>query len=142
MKWSTRSGVHVDRAACTWLIRKFIDQSAQFYFTDDPEEIEDDSIPFDMRGVELSHHNSQCSFEIFLHKYDLGDPVLWDLARIIHEADLSDESFEAPEARGIDVICRGLAITSDDAQVIEITSKIFDGLYEFRRRVLIDGREP
>lgn len=142
MKWSTRSGVHVDRAACAWLIRRFLDQSAEFSFVEDPDEISEGSIPFDIRGAELSHHHGRCSFEVFLQTYDLDDPVLWELAKIIHEADLFDESFDVPEARGLDVICRGLSLVAEDHHVLEITALIFDGLYEFRRRSLISGKDP
>lgn len=142
MKWSTRSGVHVDRAACAWLIRRFLDQSAEFSFVEDPDEITEGSTPFDIRGVELSHHHGRCSFEVFLQTYDLHDPVLWELAKIIHEADLFDETFDVPEARGLDAICRGLSLVAEDHHVLEITALIFDGLYEFRRRSLISGKDP
>lgn len=142
MKWSTRSGVHVDRAACAWLIRRFLDQNAEFYFVKDPDEISEESIPFDMRGAELSHHHGMCSFEVFLQTYGLDDPVLWELAKIVHEADLFDDSFDVPEARGLDVVCRGLSLIADDQRVLETTSHIFDGLYEFRRRSLILGKDP
>lgn len=142
MKWCTRSGVHVDRAACSWLIRRFLDKDAEFYFVDDPDEISSESTPFDIRGVALSHHHGKCSFEVFLETYSLDDPILWEIAKIIHEADLFDESFDVPEAQGLDVICRGLSLVMDDKRVLETTSLIFDGLYEFRRRAIILGKDP
>ena len=95
-----------------------------------------------MRGVELSHHGVDCSFETILRRYQLDDPVLWDLARIVHEADLADDRYEAPEAAGIDIICRGLSMTHDDPQSLAIGAAMFNGLYEHRRRALLLGREP
>ncbi|HKA03841.1 MAG TPA: chromate resistance protein ChrB domain-containing protein [Acidimicrobiales bacterium] len=142
MRWATRAGVHVDRAACAWLVRRFVDRDATFVFVDDPDEVPDDATPFDMRGVELSHHEGSCSFETILVHFAIDDPVLWDLARIVHEADLADDRFDAPEAPGVDVICRGLSMVLPDDQVLAVTGPIFDGLYEHRRRALLLGREP
>src|SRR5437588_813853 len=85
----TRAGCHVDRAACAWLIVRHIDDEATFEFVD-RDEIRDDATPFDMVGVALSHHGDDCTFETMLRTYGLEDPVLWDLARIVHEADLAD----------------------------------------------------
>jgi hypothetical protein len=142
MRWATRRHCHIDRAACAWLIRRFLDAKAEFVFVDDAEEIPADATPFDMRGVELSHHGGDCSFETFLRRYELDDPVLWDLARIVHEADLDDERYDAPEAAGFDVALRGLSMVVDDARLLELTGPLFDGLYEFRKRALMLGREP
>ena len=142
MRWATRAGCHVDRAACAWLIRRFIDADATFAFVDDPTEVPADATPFDMRGVELSHHTGDCSFEAILRRYDLEDAVLWDLARMVHEADLADERYDAPEAAGLDVICRGLSMVADDEQVLTVTGPLFDGLYEYRRRALFLGKDP
>lgn len=142
MRWATRSGCHVDRAACAWLLRCFVDPAAEFVFVDDPTDVPDGVTPFDMRGVELSHHGPDCSFETMLRHFDLHDPVLWDLARLVHEADLADELFDAPEARGLDVICRGLSMVLPDEEVLAVTAPVFDGLYEYRRRALMLGRDP
>jgi len=142
MRWATRAHCHVDRAACAWLIRRFIDEEAAFLFVDDLVEVPDNATPFDMRGVELSHHGGACSFEAFLRRYDLDDPVLWDIARIVHEADLADERYDAPEATGLDVLLRGLSLTVDDETMLELTAPLFDGLYEFKKRALLLGREP
>jgi hypothetical protein len=134
--------MHVDRVACAWLLRRFVDPEAQFVFVEDPDEVPGDATAFDMRGVELSHHGGDCSFETILRHWDLEDPVLWDVARIVHEADLADERFEAPEAPGFDVICRGLSMVQSDEHILEVTAPMFDGLYEYRRRALLLGREP
>jgi hypothetical protein len=142
VRWATRAGVHVDRAACAWLVRRFIDPDAAFVFVDDADEVPVDATPFDMRGVELSHHEGRCSFETMLRHFALDDPVLWDLARIIHEADLADDRYDVPEAPGVDVICRGLSMVLGDMEVLAVTGPMLDGLYEHRRRALLLGRDP
>ena len=142
MRWATRAHCHVDRAACAWLIRRFIDEEAAFLFVDDLVEVPDNATPFDMRGVELSHHGGACSFEAFLRRYDLDDPVLWDIARIVHEADLADERYDAPEAPGLDVLLRGLSMVRGDEELVALSAPLFDGLYEYRKRALLLGREP
>ncbi|MFF4778523.1 chromate resistance protein ChrB domain-containing protein [Microtetraspora fusca] len=142
MKWGTRAGVHIDRAACAWLIRRHIDPDAEFVFVGDPAELPNDATGFDLRGVALSHHGGDCSFETILRTYELTDPVLQRIAQIVHEADLDDERYEAPEAPGLDVILRGLSMICDDHRTLQITGPIFDGLYEFYRRELLLGREP
>jgi hypothetical protein len=142
MRWATREHCHVDRAACAWLIRRFIDEQAEFVFVGDAADVPDGATPFDMRGVELSHHGGDCSFETFLRHYELDDPVLWEIARIVHEADLGDERFDAPEAPGLDVLLRGLSMTNDDLTMLALTGPLFDGLYEFKQRALLLGREP
>jgi hypothetical protein len=142
MRWATRRHCHVDRAACAWLIRRFLDSEPEFVFVDDPDEVPADATPFDMRGVDLSHHGGDCSFETFLRRYELDDPVLWDIARIVHEADLADERYDAPEAAGLDVLIRGLSLVTGDEELLAVTCSLFDGLYEYRRRAILLGREP
>ena len=142
MKWATRSHLHIDRTACAWLIRRTIDPDAEFVFVDDPDEIPSDATPFDVPGVELSHHGGDCSFETILRRYELDDPVLWEVAKIVHEGDLADERYDAPEARGVDVLVRGLSMIREDDQLLEITQPLFDGLYEYRKRAILLGREP
>ncbi len=142
MRWATRKHCHVDRAACAWLIRRFIDREADFVFVDDPLEVPEDATPFDMRGVELGHHEGGCSFETFLCRYELADPVLWEIAKVVHEADLADERYDAPEAPGLDVLLRGLSMTYEDEELLALAAPLFDGLYEFKRRAILLGREP
>lgn len=142
MRWATRTGVHIDRAACAWLISRFIDPDAQFAFVADAAQVPADATPFDMRGVELGHHGGDCSFETILRRHQLSDPVLWKLGAIVHEADLDDQRYDAPEAPGLDVILRGLSMTCSDEQILTHTRVIFDGLYEYHRRALLIGREP
>jgi hypothetical protein len=88
-----------------------------------------------VRGVELTHHDGDCSFETFLRRYELTDEALWALARIVHEADLGDERYDAPEARGLDVVVRGLGLVCDgDEELLAATAPVFDGLYAYCRR--------
>jgi hypothetical protein len=142
MKWATRSHLHIDRTACAWLVRREIDPEAEFVFVDDLDDIPPDATAFDVLGAELSHHGGDCSFETILRRYELNDPVLWEIAKIVHEADLADERYDAPEAPGFDVLLRGLAMLHDDDELLVITAPLFDALYEYRKRALLLGREP
>lgn len=143
MRWATRANIHIDRAACAWLIRRFIDPEATFVFLTDPDQLPNHTTGFDMRGVDLSHHGSNCSFETILDRYQLTtDPALQRLAEIVHEADLDDERYDAPEAPGLDAILRGLSMTGNDEHTLTITTPILDGLYEYYRRATLLGREP
>ncbi|MDP9399226.1 MAG: chromate resistance protein [Actinomycetota bacterium] len=142
MRWATRQGVHIDRAGCAWLIRRFLDPHAAFVFVADPAEVPADATPFDMPGVELSHHGSDCTFETLLRRHELTDPVLWRLAEIVHEADVDDGRYDAPEAPGFDLALRGLSMVETDERVLALTGPLFDGAYEFLRRQLLLGREP
>lgn len=137
MKWATRPGIHVDRTACAWLIRRFIDPDAAFSFVTDAEQLAPDTTGFDMRGVALSHKGEDCSFETFLRTYEIDDRALQMIGRIVHEADLEDERFDAPEARGLDVIIRGLSMIHGDDEMIELIGPLYDGLYEYLRRATV-----
>ena len=142
MRWVTRAGVHIDRAGSAWLIRRFIDPDATFGFVTEIADVPAGTIPFDMRGVEFTHHGDDCTFETLLRRHDLLDPVLWRIAAIVHEADLEDDRYDAPEAAGLDVVLRGLSMTVDDDQVIEHGSAIFDGLYAYFHRAVLAGKDP
>jgi hypothetical protein len=142
MMWATRAGVHIDRAACAWLIRRHVDPSARFVFVEDPGGAPEGSIAFDVPGAELSHHNQECSFETVLRHYDLTDPVLWRIAAAVHEADLHDERYDAGEATGLDMLVRGLSLLGNDEQTLAVTAILFDGLYEYHRRAILLGHEP
>jgi len=138
----TRAGVHIDRVGSAWLIRRFIDPDATFGFVTDIADVPDGTIPFDMRGVEFTHYGDDCTFETLLRRHDLLDPVLWRIAAIVHEADLEDDRYDAPEAAGLDVVLRGLSMTVDDDQVIEHGTAIFDGLYAYFHRAVLAGKDP
>jgi hypothetical protein len=118
------------------LILRSIDPKATFRFVDDPDDAPTRAASIDIPGVELSHHHGNCSFETTLRRYQLEDPVLHDVARIVHEADLADDRFDFPAAPGLDVLCRGLSMVLDDGEMLAVTRPLFDGLYEYRRRLL------
>jgi hypothetical protein len=128
--WATRRYVHIDRTACAWLIQRFVDSNAEFVFVDDPDEVPDGATPFDMRGVELGHIDGRCSFESILVRYELDDAALDRIGRVVHEADVGDERYDAPEAPGMDALIRGLALDArDDNHLIALTVPIYDALY-------------
>jgi hypothetical protein len=134
--------VHIDRASSAWLIRRFVDRDAVFVFVTGPEDVPVGSVPFDMRGVDFGHHGQDCTFETLLRRHDLLDPVLWRIAAIVHEADLEDDRYDAPEAPGLDVVLRGLSMVTDDHTTLEVTGPVFDGLYEYYKRSLLLGKDP
>ena len=144
MKWATRAGVHVDRAGCAWLIRRFVDPEAEFVFVTDPADVPTDATPFDMRGVQLGHHHGNCTFETALKHFEFtADPALEELGRTVHEADLDDDCYDQPLAPGLDALIRGVSLISDnDAATLTVTDMLFDGLYEYTRQRLLTGRPP
>ena len=128
MRWVTRAGCHVDRTACAWLIRRFVDPSAEFAFVADPSLLPGDATPFDIAGQPFSHHGGDSTFEVMVRHYDIHAPGLPELARIVHEADIEDERYDAPEAAGLDAIIRGLGQILDDPRLIEVSALLYDGL--------------
>ena len=133
MKWITRQYVHVDRTACPWLIKKFVDPKAEFIFVP-VEKIEETvkkekAIPYDAPGVELGHHGDKCSFDAIVEKYKIKDPAVLELAKIVRAAD-TDRMEAAPEAAGLEAVMTGLAIVSkDDHETIAKASPVYDAFY-------------
>ncbi len=118
MKWITRSHVHIDRVACPWLITRFVDNEAEFLFVPKSqiEQVarEEDAIPFDAPGVELGHREGRCSFESIMLRYDLKDPGLQRLAKIVHAADVAEDMDKDPLARGLEAIASGYSLRYPD----------------------------
>ncbi len=138
MLWATRQGCHVDRTGCIWLIKRFIDPTPSFVFLKDPTEAPEKAELFDVAGARLSHHGEDCSFETFLKEYSLKDPVLIEIAEIIHDADLMDDKYGRAESEGLDVIIRGMQLTlPDDQTLIQYTDAIFEGLYAYLSREVL-----
>ena len=131
MKWVTWQNVAVDRMACAWLIRRHIDAKAVFLFvpagaTALPKGAE----PFDIPGMRLSHHQGHCTFHTLLREYDLKDPILRRIARIVDEADVTLEVNLEPIAPGLDFLCRGLRrISPDDPTAVTRGMDLYDALY-------------
>ena len=130
MKWVTWQNVGIDRIGCAWLIRKLIDPAAEFLFIPPGEPLPEGAEPFDVPGVRLSHHGGHCSFHALLGAYQLNDPVLHRIARIIDEADTSQSVLVEPSATGVDVICEGIRLISpDDWSAIETGKLVYEALY-------------
>jgi hypothetical protein len=136
--WATRRGCHVDRTACVWLIKRFVDPGASFAFFGDPAEAPEGAELFDVVGARLSHRWEDCSFETFLKEYKLEDPVLSEIAEIVHDADLMDEKYARPESEGLDAIVRGMQLSlPDDHALIGHTDVLYEGLYAYLGRVAL-----
>ena len=138
MLWATRRGCHVDRTACVWLIRRFVDGEATFSFFADPVEAPEGAELFDVAGARLSHRGDDCSFETFLKEFSLRDPVLAEISEIVHDADLMDEKYGRPESDGLDAIIRGMQLVlPDDWTLTGYTNNVFDGLYAYLSREVL-----
>ena len=137
MKWVTRAHVHVDRVACPWLIRRFVDSEAEFIFVpaNQVEEVakREGAIPFDAPGVELGHRDGKCSFESIIGKYQLTDRALQRLAKVVHCADTGALS-EDPVATGLEAIAVGYGLRyPDDQENLRHQFAVYDALYAWCR---------
>ncbi len=135
MKWVTRSNANVDRIACPWLIRKFVDKDPTFLYVP-PEEVlavakREGAIPYDVEGVELGHVGGRCSFESIMVKYALTEPALQKLATIVHGADVARDVAIIPEAAGLKAIAHGFALLhgDNDHEKIRLETPLYDALY-------------
>jgi len=137
MKWATRPRIHVDRAATAWLISTYVDPDAEFVYVADVADVPADATAFDMRGCELTHVGNDVTFETVLRRYSLDDPVLWRIAEIVHQADVEDDRFDAPEAAGLDTIIRALGVDHDDEAVRHIAGEIFTSLEGYLRAEVV-----
>jgi hypothetical protein len=139
MKWITRARPKIDRIACPWLIRRFIDREAEFIFAAPADVVrlagELGAIPFDVEGVELSHDGPLCSFDALLKKYRLVDPALQELAVIVRGADTEHLEL-APQAAGLLAISLGLSRNfTDDQEQLARGMVVYDALYSWARFV-------
>ena len=147
MKWVTREKVQVDRVACPWLIRKFVDPAAEFLFvpTDQVAAVaaREDAIPYDVKDVELGHHGQECSFDAIVKKYRLGsDPALVLLAKIVNGADTDNALWNQPESAGLRAVAkgfRGLGF-ADDHALNAAEWIVYDALYAYCREMVQAGR--
>lgn len=139
MKWITRERPKIDRIACPWLIRRFIDADAEFIFVPDAEVLEKatvlQAIPFDVPNTEFSHYGRQCTFDYFLAKYQLTDPALQAMAPIIRGADTDDHS-TAQQAAGLWAISAGLAFNyKNDHELLGQGMVLYDALYSWAKHL-------
>ncbi len=131
MKWVTWKNIGVDRMACAWLIRRWIDPQAEFFFIPVGEKSSaGDGEPFDIPGERYSHHGGHCTFYALLHDHKVTDPILSRIAQIVDEADEIQEVAIEPAAIGLDLVCRGLRqISKDDFEAMDRGNLIYDALY-------------
>ena len=145
MIWITRSHVHVDRVACPWLITRFVDSDAEFLFVPKGEidriVKETGAIPFDVPGVELGHREGRCSFDSIVLKYELKEPGLLRMAKIIHSADMEEEIDNDPIARGLEAIASGFSLRfPEDLENLEHQFDVYDALYAWCRMDVAKGK--
>ena len=147
MKWITREKVKVDRVACPWLIRKFVDKKPEFYYIPADRVMEEASrlgaIPFDAPGAELGHHGQQCSFEAILKKYNLtGDPALVLLGKIVNGADTDNSLYHQPEGPGLNAIAEGFRHLGfrDDHEINAAEWIVYDALYAYCQEMIRRGK--
>jgi len=137
MKWVTRERVKVDRVACPWLIKKFVDPQAEFLFVPADRVMgvaqKESAIPFDVPGAELGHHEGKCSFEAVVERYGIKDPAIRLLARIVHGADVSEDLYQQPEAAGLKAIAEGFRALGlkDDHEILAKEFIVYDALYAY-----------
>jgi hypothetical protein len=147
MKWITRERVKVDRVACPWLIKKFIDPQAEFLFVPREKVAEvagkEDAIPYDVTGVELGHHGDHCSFEAIVEKYKIKDPAVLLLLQIVNGADVSPELYGRPEGPGLEAIAEGFRYLGlkDDHEILQKEFVVYDALYAYCQRCVSEKRK-
>ncbi len=135
MKWVTRARPKVDRVACPWLIKRFVDPQAEFLYVS-PDQVMDvahreGAIPFDAPDVELGHHGAMCSFDAIIKKYNLSDPALHRLALIVRGADTKAKDLTS-ESRGLEAIAEGFRLVyQDDHELLEREMSVYDALYAY-----------
>lgn len=145
MIWITRSHVHVDRVACPWLITRFVDSDAEFLFVPKGEidriVKETGAIPFDAPGVELGHHEGRCSFDSIILKYELKEPGLLRMAKIVHSADVDEDVDNDSIARGLEAIASGFSLRfPEDMENLEHQFDVYDALYAWCRMDVAKGK--
>jgi hypothetical protein len=134
-RWVTRAGVHVDRIASAWLIRRFIDPDASFGFVRGGAPAREGELRFDMYEAEFTHEGELCTFEVLLQRFGLDDAALRQIGEIVHDVDLKDARFARPEAAGVDRLIAGIALRhKDDAARLADGGQVFEALYEYFRR--------
>ena len=134
--WVTRRGVHVDRMACAWLIRQFIDPGARFKFVASQSyRPEAGELRFDMFEAEFTHDGDRCTFEVLLDRAGLDEPALRQIGEIVHDIDIKDRKFDRPEAPGIAQVIAGIAMANDDDDArLARSAGVFDDLLTYFRR--------
>ncbi len=138
MKWVTREHAKVDRVACPWLIKKFVDPQAEFIFVPADQVAavaeREGATPYDVTGAELGHHGKECSFDAIVRKFGLSkDPALVHLAKIVNGADTDNSLWHQPEGPGLSAIAEGFRHLGlkDDHEVLRAEGIVYDALYAY-----------
>ncbi|HEX9236704.1 MAG TPA: chromate resistance protein ChrB domain-containing protein [Actinomycetota bacterium] len=140
MKWVTRERPKTDRIACPWLIRRFIDPDAEILYVPKDQVLavagREGARSFDAPGADYTHREGKCSFEVLIEDFELGgDPALVRLAKVVHAADVAEDREADPLGPGLEAIgVGGLAVETDDLELLERGSFVYDALYEWCRR--------
>ena len=147
MKWITRERVKVDRVACPWLIKKFIDPEAEFLFVPQDQVMvtadSESAIPYDVKDVEFGHHGKECSFDAFVKKYSLDrDPAITLLAKIVNGADTDNSLWQQPEAAGLNAVAEGFRHLGfkDDHEINAAEWVVYDALYAYCGEMVRKGK--
>jgi hypothetical protein len=147
MKWVTRERVKVDRVACPWIIRKFIDRNAEFLFVPADEVMQvaerEGAVPFDVPGVEYGHHGKECSFDALVKKHQLtSDAAIVLLAKIVNGADTDNTLWHQPEAAGLNAIAEGFRHLGfkNDLELVAAESIVYDALYAYCQETIRKGK--
>lgn len=148
LRFVTREHIHVDRVACPWLIRRFIDPAAELLFVPRDEVLavaeREGALPYDVSAeIELTHHGDECSFDAFIHTYHLeGDGALLALAKIVRAADVASQRGLAPEAAGLEAIAQGFRLSGkSDHELLALQFPLYDALYRYcQERVRANGQ--
>ena len=143
MKWVTRARPKVDRIACPWLIKRFVDPEAEFLYVPTDQVLavaeRENAIPYDVPNVELGHHGTECSFDAILKKYNVTDPALLRLALIVRGADTPAKDL-TPESRGLEAVADGFRrLYNDDHQQLAAESDVYDALYDYLQELVKGG---
>lgn len=141
MRWITRENANVDRVACPWLVKRFVDADAEFLYAPEDRVMEEaqrqDAIPYDVENVELGHVDGRCSFDSIMLKYNLlSDAALVEVAKVVHAADVSEDIDTSPYGRGLRAIANGFKYLhgTEDHKKIELETPMYDALYAYFER--------
>jgi len=139
MKWVTRERPKTDRIACPWLVLHFIDPDAEFLFVPAADVLEvaarEGGLSFDARGARFDHRDGLCTFEVLLEEYELDEPALELLGRIVHGADVAEDRDATPQSRGLLAVAEGFHLLElDDHRQLELSLPVYDALYAWCRR--------
>jgi hypothetical protein len=145
LKWVTRERPKTDRIACPWLILRFIDPEAEFLYVAADRVLDvaagEDALSFDAPGARYTHRDGLCSFEVLVEEYEIDDPAVHLLARIVHGADVAEDRDATPQSRGLFAVAEGFHLLGvPDLRQLELSLPVYDALYAWCRNEVDEGR--